>query len=218
MGSLDSLPTRGLSWWRAARVVCSKYGASCSMSGNWVSIPMFNAWGSDTLLNGLWQEHTTIQWSCHGEKPMCHVWTGGQHKGKTIQCRRGHLVSSHPAKTRNTELPRIEGKATPNANIKTQCCLPSTKFSSRTANWFCIKIFGSFKDETCYSLHTTSHFKKPPYNFPCHKTFKKYGDMNWMNSIGITSCIMLLTSDLVNGFNDDKRHWKCSASLHIMGM
>jgi len=149
---------------------------------------------------------------------MCHVRTGWQHKAKIIQGWRGHLVGSHPTKTSNPELPQIVEKAKPNTNIKTRCCLPSTKFSLTTANKFYIKFFDSFKDETCYFLHTTSHFKKPSYNFPCYKTFKKYGDMNWINSIRIIPCIMLLISDLVNGFNDDKRRWKSSASLHIMGM
>lgn len=117
-----------------------------------------------------------------------------------------------------TQLLQIEEKAKPNTNIKTQRCLPSTKFSLTTANEFCIQFFGSFKDETCYFLHTTPHFKKLSYNFPCYKTFKKYGDIKWTSSIGVTPCIMLLISDLVNGFNDDERHWKSSASLHIMGM
>lgn len=144
---------------------------------------------------------------------MCHIWTGWQDKDKIIQCCHGHLVGSHLTKTSNTELPQIEEKAKPNTNIKTQHCLPSTKFSLAT-NEFCINFFGCFKDETCCSLHTTSYFKKPSYNFLCYKTFKKYGNMNWMNSIGITPCIMLLISDLVNGFNDDKRHWKSLGSLH----
>lgn len=38
--------------------------------------------------------------------------------------------------------------------------------------------------------------------------------MSSMNSTEVTPCVMLVISDFVNGFNDDKGHWK-SSSLHI---
>lgn len=134
----------------------------------------------DTLPNGLWQEHTVIQWSYPREKLVCHTWTRWQHEDKIIRCWHGYVGGSHPTKTSNVELTQIEKKAKPNANNETQCCLPSSKFNFTQADWFCIKFFDSFRGDTSYSLYATSHFKKPSYNFSCYKTIKKYGIINWM--------------------------------------
>lgn len=73
--------------------------------------------------------------------------------------RRG--FSSRP----NKQLPQIQERAKPNCNTELQHCPPSTKSNLTLADEFCTKFFGVY---TCYSLRTTSNFKKPSHHFSCY--------------------------------------------------
>lgn len=174
----------------------------------------------DTLPNGLWQEHTVIQWSYPREKLVCHTWTRWQHEDKIIRCWHGYVGGSHPTKTSNVELTQIEKKAKPNANNETQCSYQVPNLTSHKQINFVLNSSIPLEVTLLTLCMQLPISRSPHIIFPAIKPSRNMVLLiECLNIIWITPRILLFISDLVNGFNDDKKSLEIlsKSTLHGMG-